>query len=76
MIVSFPDLCPLLTLPTRDQYEPINEIEVLITYALSPFERLITSSAARGLRFGLCPPLLPYFVYVRGEGSGETGHMY
>ena len=39
LIISFPDLCHLLTLPTRDPYEPMNEIVLLITYALKPLKR-------------------------------------
>ena len=35
-----------------------------------------TASGDRGLSFGLSLPLLPYFVYVRSEGSGETVGMF
>ena len=34
------------------------------------------SSGDSGLSFGRSLPLLPYFVYVRSEGSGETVSMF
>ena len=34
--------------------------------------RVNVSSGARGLTFGLSLLLLPFFVYARSEGSGET----
>ena len=30
----------------------------------------------RGLNFGLRLPLLPYFMYVRSKGSGDTAHLH
>ena len=33
------------------------------------------SSWARGLIFGLGPPVLPYIFHARSKGSGETGRM-
>ena len=40
------------------------------------FKCLYKSSGTRGLILGLSLTLLLYFVHVRSEGSGETGHMY
>ena len=34
------------------------------------------SSEVRGISYGLCFPLLPYFVYAKREGSGETAHAH
>ena len=33
------------------------------------------SSEARDLNFGLSITLLPYFVYVRSEGSDKLAHL-
>ena len=59
------------------QKGPLHEILVLIAYVQLP---LISTHAdglsrSRGLIFGLSRPLLPYCVYGRSDGSGETAHM-
>ena len=48
----------------------------LCTCALLSYECLYKYTGARGLIFGLSPPLLLYFVNESSEGSGETVHMH
>ena len=50
----------------------VQEIMILI----APFKCLAgVFSGSRGPHFGLCLPLLAYFMYAKSQGSGETLFM-
>ena len=54
-------------------FVPAHKILVLIAYVQMP--PLNISSRASSLYFHLSLPLLPYFAYVRSEGSDESAQI-